>query len=320
MKKKKTKSRGFYCIPLGVAGGLTEGNLPAYLLAPKGSADFICLDTGTLVDGLKVAIRKKAFRGLRITKDPGLSPVGSILRHHVKAYLVTHPYLDHLVALVTVSPNDSPKPIIGSPAVLNNIRDHIFNWKVWPNLCNEGAAPATGQYRYVRLSPAKSWAIPETVLAVRAIPLAHGTGTDSTAFFVESREGCVLYMGDTGPDEIEKRATTANLWRVIAPSIRAGRLRGIFIEASYPDERPDPLLFSHLTPAWLMHGFRKLAKVVDPENSRTALAGLKIVITHIKPDFAPGIAVRAKIIRQLHHHNDLGLNLIIAEQGVAIDL
>ena len=69
-----------------------------------------------------------------------------------------------------------------------------------------------------------------------------------------------------------------------------------------------------------MHGFRQLAEVVAPGQPRSALSGLKIVITHIKPDFAPGISVRAKIIRQLRHHNDLNLNLIIAEQGVPIEL
>ena len=36
----------FRCIPLGVAGGLIESNLPAYLLAPIGSTDFVCLDAG----------------------------------------------------------------------------------------------------------------------------------------------------------------------------------------------------------------------------------------------------------------------------------
>jgi hypothetical protein len=41
--------RYFRCIPLGVEGGLIESNLPAYLLAPIGSTDFVCLDAGTLL-------------------------------------------------------------------------------------------------------------------------------------------------------------------------------------------------------------------------------------------------------------------------------
>ena len=37
----KNAPHHFRCIPLGVEGGLIESNLPAYLLAPIGSTDFV---------------------------------------------------------------------------------------------------------------------------------------------------------------------------------------------------------------------------------------------------------------------------------------
>lgn len=310
----------FFCIPLGVAGGLDESNLPAYLLAVHGTTDFVCMDAGTLLSGLRAARQKGAFADLPLKEDSKLSSEGIVLHHHIKAYLVTHPYLDHLEGLVVMSPNDNAKPIMGSEVVLKDLMDHVFNWHVWPNLCNTGASPAVGQYTYVELKHGVSAPIPGTMMSVRAFPLAHGNDTDSTAFLVEYDGDFVMYMGDTGPDDVEKRTTTGDLWRQVAPIIREGRLRGIFIETSYPDERPDDMLFSHLTPAWLMRAFRKLAELVDVTRPMEALSGFNVVIVHIKPDLAAAGDVTERVKKQLHAHNDLGLNLIFAEQGKPFEL
>jgi len=310
----------FICIPLGVEGGLNENNLPAYLLACLGTSDFICLDAGTLLSGLRIAFQKKAFSEFQLRKDDNLSPEGIILHHHLKAYLITHPYLDHVEGLVVISPNDTAKPIIGTEVVLNDLRDHLFNWHVWPNLCNTGAAPAVGQYTYVVLKQGEPVPMQGTQMSVTAFPLAHGQDTDSTAFLIESKGAVVVYMGDTGPDEVEKRMTTESLWHQLAPLIRDRKVHGIFIETSYPDERPDNMLFSHLTPAWVMHSFRKLADLVDSNDPQKALSGLNVIITHIKPDLTSRRRPREIVRDQLLSHNDLGLNLIFAEQGNPIEL
>jgi 3',5'-cyclic-nucleotide phosphodiesterase len=55
----------FRCIPLGVEGGLNESNLPAYLLAPIGSTDVVCLDAGE-------ETREVVKRQLREQNDLGL--------------------------------------------------------------------------------------------------------------------------------------------------------------------------------------------------------------------------------------------------------
>ncbi len=309
-----TLSPQFTWIPLGAGGGLDESNLSAHLLAPIGSSEFICLDAGTLLSGIKLAIKNGCFDDIRINDDSSLSVEGSILHHHIKAYLITHAYLDHVEGLVVISPNDCQKPIFGLSGIIDDMRNHLFNWRVWPNLCNMGAAPAIGQYSYVTLQEGERLGIEGTTMSVEAFPLAHG-GTDSTAFLVESGGEFVLYMGDTGPDEVEKRDTTEALWKRIAPLIKARRLHALCIEASYPDERPDDQLFSHLTPAWVMKSLRQLAGIVDPDNPWGALDGLTVIITHIKPDLLAGISMREVIEGQLNDHNDLGLRLIFAEQG-----
>jgi 3',5'-cyclic-nucleotide phosphodiesterase len=317
MKALKPK---FTWIPLGVKGGLDESNLSSHLLAPTGSNEFICLDAGSVFAGLEAANKKGCFSKIKLIENTGLTEEGTILHHHIKAYLITHPYLDHVEGLVVISPNDTPKPILSLKGTIEDIETLLFNWRVWPNFTNSGTPPLLGQYNYVIMEPGKSFVIAETSMKAKAYPLAHGQFTDSTAFLIESDGAFILYMGDTGPDEVEKRSTTLDLWKRIAPLIKTKTLHGIFIEASYPDERPDDQLFSHLTPKWLMHAFHKLATLVDKQNPLDALSGLNVIITHIKPDLRADIDIRKKIVDQLHSHNDLGLNLITAEQGMPYEL
>jgi len=310
----------FRWIPLGVKGGLDEGNLSAHLLAPAGSNEFICLDAGTLMSGLTAAKKNGCFTDIPKHEDSGLNVEGTVLHHHIKAYLITHPYLDHVEGLAEISPYDCPKPVISLKGTIEDIKTLIFNWRVWPNFGNEGVPPVLGQYTYVILEPGKLTRVPDTSMNVEAFPLAHGEYTDSTAFLIESNGSFILYMGDTGPDEVEKRSTTLEVWKRITPLIKEQRLHAIFIETSYRDERPDDKLFSHLTPAWLMRAFRKLAAFVDPENSQDALRDLSVIITHIKPDLREDVDIREVITGQLHSHNDLGLRLIFAEQGRSYEL
>ena len=314
-----TSSPQFTCIPLGVEGGLDESNLPAYLLAPFGSSEFICLDAGTLLAGLKVAHRKGCFNDIPIPENSELSFEGNILYHHIKAYLISHPYLDHVEGLVVVSPADCPKPIMSLQGTIEDLKNHLFNWHIWPNLCDAGEPPALCKYNYITLQAGKSVPIPNISMHVEAFPLAHGNHTDSTAFLVESKGFYALYMGDTGPDEIEKRTTTQAVWKRIATLIKNQRLKGIFIESSYPDDHPDNELYSHLTPAWLMHSFRQLAALVDPQHPQDALKDFTVIITHIKPALNAGVEVREIVKSQLVAQNDLNLNFVFAKQGRRFD-
>jgi len=49
----------FKVIPLGVKGGLDESNLSAYLIAPEGSDTYVCLDAGTIYNGVAKAFANK---------------------------------------------------------------------------------------------------------------------------------------------------------------------------------------------------------------------------------------------------------------------
>jgi 3',5'-cyclic-nucleotide phosphodiesterase len=313
-------SRRFRCIPLGVEGGLIESNLPAYLLAPIGSTDFVCLDAGTLLAGLRVAREKGCFSDLAMPPGSPDAIEGRVLRHHIKAYLITHTYLDHVSGLIMNSPVDSPKPIMALEATLEGLREHVFNWISWPNFGSEGGPTALAKYQLVSLKPGERSPIPGTAMCVEIQPLAHGARADSAAFLVDADGDYVVYMGDTGPDPLEDSPTTLQLWKRLVPLIREDRLRAIYIESSYDDSRPEDQLFSHLTPKWIMRAFRQLAELVAPQGPETALTGLAVVITHIKPHLDAGEETRDVVRRQLREQNDLGLRFVFAEQGEPFDL
>ena len=144
-------------------------------------------------------------------------------------------------------------------------------------------------------------------------------GAASTAFLVGAGTYYAAYFGDAGPDAIENSRALRSAWKRLAPLVRANTLRGLFIEVSYPDGRPDKLLFGHLTPAWLM---RELG--VSPQSSirndrRARSPGITVFITHVKPALERGQDPVRRIARELESRNDLGLRFVLLTQGQRID-
>jgi 3',5'-cyclic-nucleotide phosphodiesterase len=121
----------------------------------------------------------------------------------------------------------------------------------------------------------------------------------------------LLYLGDTGPDAVEKSSNLQSLWQFIAPLIKSHQLKAILIEVSFPNEQPDKTLFGHLTPHWLMTEMDKLATLTGTGQ----LKGLNVVVTHLKP---PAASI-TKIKAQLEASNKLQLNLIYPAQGKALN-
>ena len=192
----------FVTIALGTAGGLTEANLSAYLLAPAGSTEFVALDAGTLLSGLHHAARKGNLADLGVLPDSPLSVEGQALTRHVKAYLLSHAHFDHIAGLVLTAPEDTPKPILALASTIAALRDHVFNGHLWPNFGDEGPGVPLKKYHFVRLHPGAEQAIAGTSLTVRPFALCHG-GEPSTAFLLHANGAYALYVGDTGPDEVE---------------------------------------------------------------------------------------------------------------------
>lgn len=293
----------FTVIPLGVKGGQDEGNLSAYLVAAEGTADYICLDAGTLHAGIAKAVANGV-----------LSPtVSTVLRHSIKDYFISHPHLDHVAGLILNSPEDSNKNIYALPSCLRVLQNNYFTWLSWANFGDQGEKPQLGKYHYVALEPGAEIVAQNTGLAIRAFPLSHGNPYESAAFLVRHDDASLLYLGDTGADTVEHAGRLRQLWQAVSPLIREGRLKAIFIEVSFPDEQPIGSLFGHLTPSLLRHELRALAGFTGP----AALRDLPIVITHRKPGAGDQ---EERIRREVLASNPLQVRWIFPEQGRRLDL
>ncbi|MBB5634307.1 3',5'-cyclic-nucleotide phosphodiesterase [Pedobacter cryoconitis] len=291
----------FKVIPLGTKGGLDESNLSAYLVAPAGSENFICADAGTIRHGIDIAINNQLFRG----------PADDVLKNKIKGYLISHAHLDHVAGLIMNSPDDSKKNIYAIPSVTEVLRDKYFTWKAWANFANEGELPRLGKYTYVRLKENKKTDLAGTEMQVTPFLLSHGPGYESTAFLISHDNTSLLYLGDTGADEIEKNTRLRKLWEQVAPLIIKNQLKAIFIETSFSNKQPENQLFGHLTPRLLMVELNKLRQLTGQE----ALQKVSIVITHMKAWDKD----EQYLVNELKQVNSMDLKLVFPEQGQLLE-
>ncbi len=267
------------------------------MIAPDTSASFVCLDAGTLHYGLKTAIDKRVFTG----------NAGKIMKESIKGYLISHPHLDHVSGLIINSPDDTAKAIYALPFCLDVLKEKYFTWEGWANFTNEGDKPTLNKYHYVPLSEGNEMAIENTSMTVKSFVLSHSAPFHSTAFLVRSGNAYVLYLGDTGADEIEQSDRLSRLWSQVAPLVKSKQLKAIFIEVSFPNEQSENLLFGHLTPNLFMKEMNRLQSMAGEQS----LVNFPIVITHIKPAGNN----EALIKEELHQINKLQLKIIFPVQG-----
>lgn len=294
--------QGFQIVPLGVNGGTTDGNLSAYMLAPAGSDAYVCMDAGTVSNGIDKAIQEETFQ----------ADAGTVLKKYIKCYLISHPHLDHISGMIINSVDDTVKHIYAMEHCIAVMKTHYFNWESWPNLASDGKAPALNKYRYQSLAEGIEVPLAGTEMSVRAFPLSHSKPYSSTAFLVRHRDEYVLYFGDTGPDGVEQTDHMKRVWTAVAPLVKLGKLKGVFLEVSYPNAQPDRHLYGHLTPKWFMEEFGALAELAG----KAHLRNLNVVVTHIKP-----VGNNEETIRkELSAANSLGLRLIFPRQGIKLEL
>lgn len=303
-------------VVLGSGGGPREDNVSSYMLFPSDApTESIALDAGSLTVGIRRADELGNLWDFSVPAESNLTREGYVYQN-INAYLLSHAHLDHTSAHYLNGPADvygGKKPIMGLQSTIDNISGNIYNWSTWADFV------ALGYYEYSVLPTGISTPIPGTSMTVEAYPVSHGAPYESTAFLIESDGYYVLYFGDVGPEGVEGTGLITSVWERIAPLIAEGSLLGMFLEVSYAEGRPDDLLFGHLTPSWMMAELHTLAQLVDASNPREALAGLPVVVTHIKPVLQRIEPPRNVIARQLEQLNDLGVDFIFPAQGMRID-
>ena len=299
ISNSQTNQKGFTIIPLGVKGGLDESNLSAYLVKANGAEQYICLDAGTIYAGLQKVTHSNYFGPLHDATE--------IQKKFINSYFISHGHLDHTAGLVMNSPGDSfKKNIYAIPSVIEVLKSSQFSSKSWSNFANEGDKPIIGKYQYQYLVPEKEIEVNSAGVSVTPFVLSHVKPYESTAFLVRNQSDYLLYLGDTGPDEVEHSNQLENLWNHIAPLIQKKQLKSIFIEVSFSNKVADGSLYGHLTPNWLMKEMNKLYLLAGAH-----LKEVSIMITHMKPCENCETTIKEEIQKS----NTLGLKLYFPKQG-----
>jgi 3',5'-cyclic-nucleotide phosphodiesterase len=96
----------------------------------------------------------------------------------------------------------------------------------------------------------------------------------------------------------------------VADKVKQHKLKAILIESSYTSDRPDNLLFGHLTPKWVVQSLRELDQLAGGK----ALKELPVVVTHIKYSLTKE-QPQKKMLEELERENDIGVRFVIPEQG-----
>ncbi len=219
------------------------------VLGASGGSALGCGPSSYLVDG-------------RLCVDVGSAAAALTLAEQdaVEDVLLTHSHLDHVrdlpLLLINGDRRGRPLRVHGLPATLESIRRHLFNREIWfevfalPHSIITATPLPAGEQRTI------------AGFRVTGFPLHHTV--ESAGWLLDDGKGCVYFAGDTDQPDC------------LAPVVEAagGRLRAVFLEASFPDGMAEfARLTGHLTPALLGRAARALP------------AGVPIFVTHMKPGF-----------------------------------
>ncbi len=210
---------------------------------------------------------------------------------------VTHSHLDHVACIPLMVDSvgcmrDKPLTVHATEATLEILKQHIFNWKIWPDFSQiPDARQPYMRYQAIQLGQAvelqkpglrntglrteDSGLNPQTsvlstqssvlspqssvIRRITALPANHVV--PAVGFQIDSGAASLVFSGDTTSNDA--------LWEVVN---RIANLRYLIIETAFSNsERELARLSKHLCPSMLAEELRKLRG--NPE----------IYITHLKP-------------------------------------
>jgi ribonuclease BN (tRNA processing enzyme) len=146
---------------------------------------------------------------------------------------ITHCHLDHILALPLLldsvaSERDRPLRLHAMPEVLEILKDHIFNWRIWPDFSR---IPSVNQafLRYEPISMGQTLSLPDASGATREItPIPAFHVVPTSGYLLRGPLGSVLFSSDT-------RGHPA-LWEIAE---RQPDLRHLVVDCSYASAQKD---------------------------------------------------------------------------------
>ena len=174
---------------------------------------------------------------------------------------ITHTHLDHIAALPllldTVADRGSkPLTVYATEAVITILRNHIFNWAIWPDF-SEVPSPEKPFMRYQTIAVQE----PITLAGrtITALPVEHTV--PAVGYRIDSGTASLVFSGDTG--------CCNAFWKAVN---RIPNLRHLIIECAFSNrEERLAVVSKHLCPSMLASELQKLEQ------------NCEIHITHLKP-------------------------------------
>lgn len=174
---------------------------------------------------------------------------------------ITHTHLDHIAALPLMvdtvgDRRRKPLTVYGTEAVLTILKNHIFNWAIWPDF-SEIPTPEKPFMRFQPLQVGK--AVSLNGRRITALQVEHTV--PAVGYHLDSGQGSLVFSGDTGVCD--------TFWRNVN---RVRNLKHLIIECAFSNrEQRLALISKHLCPSLLASELQKLERDCD------------IYITHLKP-------------------------------------
>lgn len=257
----------------------------------------------------------------------------------LQCYLITHPHLDHILALVINSAgfsNGIPKIIYGSYPTINALKTNIFNGIIWPNLHKFNVINLIEKLFW---SP---WSCLNDTWEITMFDISHGKLVDqdhsqeshyiSSAFLIKNLElnSSLLIFGDFESDLVSSLTKNKKIWIHIAPLIidEEKPLKAIILECSLLEIPSNHELYGHLIPQHLINELLTLENeckqlLNKPSSHDSPLKGLHIIITHVKEPMDSSSDPRKQILHHLELMNEeykFGINFSIALSGISIEI
>jgi len=174
---------------------------------------------------------------------------------------LTHSHLDHIASIPFMvdtvgGMRNRPLTVWAIPATLEIIRNHVFNWSIWPDF-SQIPSPERPYLQYREIQVGETVELQKR--RITALPANHVV--PAVGYHLDSGRGSLVFSGDT--------TTNDPLWVAVN---KISNLKFLIIETAFCNREKELATISkHLCPSMLAEELSKLERSAE------------IYITHLKP-------------------------------------
>src|SRR5258706_2187733 len=196
-----------------------------------------------------------------IDAGPGVGDLSIEQLAKIDHIFITHAHLDHVTSIpfmvdIVCWMRDKPVTVHSTAATLQVLKDHLFNWKIWPDFSQ---IPDSDKPFKVYSELTVGSTVDLGGRKFTAVPANHVV--PAVGYLVDSGKASFLFSGDTTVNDA--------LWEVANAT---ANLKYLVVETAFSNkERSIAVASKHLCPSMLASELSKLKRPVE------------VFVTHLKP-------------------------------------